>query len=294
MPPVALSGLLLVLAASLAWSGLDLLRKLLVGTIRPTPLLLLLSVGQLPLFVAWTAVSGGPALSRGYWAPALGSVAVNLVANLLFLEAVRVSPFSLTIPFLSLTPVFTTAVAAPFLGEVPTLLQVAGVLLVVAGAFRLNLAPEEGVTLASMWRAFRRERGSVLMTGVALLWSLAPLFDKLAMTRAAPAFHGAVLNAGVALGVAVVLLVERRAGEVRQVARAPWTFLLSLVFCGLALGLQLLAIQRVWIGLVETIKRGVGSTLALIVGGLLFHEVVTAGRVLAIGLMVAGVALILL
>lgn len=291
---VGVSGLVLVLAASLAWSGLDLLRKLLVERIRPAPLLFLLSVGQLPIFLAWTALGGGPGLGPGYWAPALGSVTVNLVANLLFLEALRVSPFSLTIPFLSLTPVFATAVAAPFLGEVPTALQAVGVLLVVAGAFRLNLAPREGASAGAMWRAFRRERGSVLMTGVALLWSVAPLLDKVAMTHAAPAFHGTVLTAGGAFGVLAVLLLRRRAGEVVQVRRSPILFAVAVVVCGLALGLQLVAIQRVWIGFVETIKRGVGSVLAMLVGGLVFREAVTSGRVLAVGLMVAGVGLILL
>ena len=62
----------------------------------------------------------------------------------------------------------------------------------------------------------------------------------------------------------------------------------------LALGLQLVAITRVWVGLVETLKRAVGSLLALVSGWLFFGEQIDLQQVLAVLLMGAGVGLVLL
>src|SRR4051812_42177632 len=82
---IPLTALLLVVGSSLGWSGFDLLRKLLVREVAPVALLFLLTAGTVPLFGAWLAIDGAAAPRPGYLAPALGSVLLNVVANLLFL-----------------------------------------------------------------------------------------------------------------------------------------------------------------------------------------------------------------
>jgi drug/metabolite transporter (DMT)-like permease len=129
---------LLVVAASVASSGFDLFRKVLVRHLAPVPMVFLLATASVPLFGA-AVLFGEPAPVRpAYWLPALGSVALNVVANLTFLEAVRISPLSVTVPLLSLTPVFTALLGFALLGERPAPLDLAGIALVVIGAFWLN------------------------------------------------------------------------------------------------------------------------------------------------------------
>jgi drug/metabolite transporter (DMT)-like permease len=282
--------LLFIALSSLAYSGLDLFRKLLVEGMRPMPLLFFLSIGQVPPFLAWLAFEP-TGVGCGYALPATGSVVLNIVANLLFLEAVRLSPLSLTVPFLALTPVFTAAIAVPMLGEVPTGLQVGGILLVVAGALRINLARGASGTPAALWRAFRSERGSVLMALVALLWSVASPLDKLAMEHASVPFHGLVLNAGVGVGVLLVMLGRRQGAEVRLSRAQAMPMLLAILASVLGLAFLLLAIAATWVGLVETLKRALGSALALVIGYRVFKEPVTGNMVLGIVLMALGVAL---
>lgn len=284
--PIPLPALLLVIGSSLAWSGFDVCRKVLADRVRPAPLGLLLAAGAVPLFAAWTAMDGMPAIQRGYLLPALASVGLNIAANLLFFSALRNSQLSVTIPLLSLTPVFTALLAIPLLGEVPTLRQWFGILLVVAGAFVLNL-PEGGGSLPPA------ARGAGLMVLVALLWSLTGPFDKMATAKASGPFHATVLCAGVALGIAVVLAGQGRLRELADVRAAGWIFILAVLISIAALGLQLLAMQKVWVGLVETLKRGIGNLSALLLGRALFGEAVTPRKLLAVGLMIAGVALIL-
>jgi drug/metabolite transporter (DMT)-like permease len=135
---IPLPVLLLIVACGLGWAGFDLTRKLLVREIPPVALVFLLTIGSVPLFAGWMAQQGAGGPGPGYFGPALASVLLNIVANLLFLQAMRIAPLSVTIPLLSLTPVFATLLAIPLLGERPTPSHAFGILLVVAGAIGLH------------------------------------------------------------------------------------------------------------------------------------------------------------
>ncbi len=281
----------LSIGCAVAFSVADLLRKLLAEQVRPLPLLLAMSAGMAPFFLAWWAWQGDGGPSAAYWLPGLGSAALNLLANLAFLEAVRIAPLSLTIPVLSLTPVFTTLLAMPMLGEVPSVRQGVGVVLVVIGVLWLN-ARGAGSALGNLWRSLLHERGTQLMAATALLWSLAMPLDKMALAVSGAAFHGLALNGGVALGALAVLAARGRAGELRGLAMR-WKLLTGLILVGaIALVLILLAIPLTWIGFIETMKRGLGSFMAVVWGRAFFGEVVTLRKLVAVAGIAAGVALI--
>lgn len=285
--------IVLVFGCALAFSGADISRKLLAGWVRPVPLLFGLAAGMAPFFIVWHLQQAGSPPTSAYWAPGLASTLINVGANLAFIEALRRSPLSLTIPLLSLTPVFTSLTAIPLLGELPDLRQWLGIGAVVIGAFWLNFSRSApNVSLA--WRAFLIEPGSRLMVGVALMWSLAMPLDKMAVTASSPSFHGIVLNVGVALALIVLVLLRGNLRDFRDLKYRPG-LMLSLILVNVgALALQLVAIKLVWVGFVETMKRGVGSFLALLWGRLIFDEPFEPQRFVAVGLMGAGVALILL
>ena len=63
----------------------------------------------------------------------------EVLALFCYLKAIQVSPLGLTMPFLAFTPLFVIGTAWLFLGEVPSAAGVGGVVLVVAGAYALNL-----------------------------------------------------------------------------------------------------------------------------------------------------------
>lgn len=289
---ISLGALVLVLISSLCWSGFDLTRKLLVERIRPVPLVFLLTALSVPLFAAWTAMEGLPRVPPGYVPPALGSILLNIAANLAYFAALRGSELSVVVPLLSFTPVFTALLAIPLLGEVPSPSQALGILLVVAGAFLLGLAGDR-ISLGALWRSWRHNRGTGWIVLVALLWSMTVPLDKMASERASGPFHGMVLCAGVATGVLLLLIFQRRVGEVADARRAPGILAVALVISAAALGLQLLAMQQIEVGLMEALKRGIGNALAVVLGRLVFGEAITLRKVGAGALMAGGVALIL-
>jgi len=292
--PMSVSFLAAVLTVgcAIAFSVGDLLRKMLAERISPLPLLVAMSAGMAPLFCAWWFWQEGGGPQAAYWLPGVGSAALNLVANLAFLEAVRIAPLSVTIPVLSLTPVFTTLLAIPLLGEVPSTRQLVGVALVVVGVLWLNAGGSGGTSLGNLWRSMLHERGSQLMVVTALFWSLAMPLDKMALAASGAPFHGLALNAGVALGALVVLAGKRRLGELRRLGSHPGMLTLIVIVGAVALVLILLAISQTWIGFIETMKRGLGSFLALVWGRLFFAEALTRRKVVAVGVIVVGVALI--
>src|SRR6185295_1160604 len=291
IPGLAAGSLALVLVSSLSWAGFDLLRKLLAREIGPLPLVALLCLASAPPFALWAALQGGFAVGPGYWAPALGSVALNVAANLLFLEALRTGELSIAVPLLSLTPAFASLVAIPLLGERPTLSDGCGIALVVVGAFILQ-APVGAGTWT--WRWMLEHRGLRLMAGTALLWSLTIPLDKLAVSRSHPPLHALVLNLGVATAALVLLAQRRELKRLAEVRKKPLLFLAALGVSAVALGAQLAALQTVWVSIVETLKRTIGNLSAVVVGRLAFGEAVIRRKLAAVVLMAAGVALILL
>ena len=292
------SALLLVIGSSFGWAALDLSRKVLADRMRPVPLLFLMTSFSTPIFVLWLATTGAsrPWIhDAGYWAPALVSVALNVVANLLYLRAVTVSPFSQMVPLLAMTPMFAALAAMPLLGEIPGPRQWLGIAMVTFGAFALQV-PSAGRSggLIGWLRAFMAEPGAPMMTAVALLWALATALDKAAIAHAEGLFHGVFLNGLIALSLAPWLLARGETRELRGFARVALPLAGALVVGVLALGLQLKALGELPVSLVETLKRGLGCLLALAVGRVAFRERVTAAKVAAVTGMICGVALILI
>jgi drug/metabolite transporter (DMT)-like permease len=287
------TGLAVGVGSSLGWAGLDATRKSLVRRVDPLPLVVWLTLGQLPLFVAWAVLDGRWVQHVDYVWPAAGSVALNVAANLLYMHAVRLSPLSLTVPLLSFVPVFTAIVANPILGELPSPLQLVGIGAVVVGALLLNAGATEGRGPLRLLRALVREPGSLPMLGVALCWSLTIVVDKIAIAHTSVSVHAAVLNAGIGVTLLVWMIARRDLARLGQIRRARAMLVVAVSFGACALGLQLLAIQTVDVAVFEAIKRAIGIVAAVTVGRIAFAEPVTGYKVAAVAAMAVGTAAIL-
>jgi drug/metabolite transporter (DMT)-like permease len=256
----------LAVAAALGWALYDLARRALANHLSAWVLVAATTLGALPPLLAWALVAGDWRISAGYWTIAIASVALTVAANFGYFRAFQVSPISVTLPMLSFTPLFASVLGAIFLGEPIGAREAAGALLVVAG----------GVALGLRAGGRRLEPGSAMMLGVALLWS------------------ATLLLAGVAVGGLVALGVVRRLGDLRAVS-GHWGGLAAAVAVGAtALALQLYALRELPVGVIETIKRGVGGLSAVLLGRLIYGEAISLRKLAAVSMMAAGVALILL
>src|SRR5690606_30522585 len=119
-----------------------------------------------------------------------------------------------TIPYLAFTPAFTAILSLIIYQEVPSTWGWAGIFTIVLGAFFLNSGA--GGPLAVI-KALWRERGSVYMVLVAMLWSVTPMFDKDAARLTNPVWHTTMLNTGLFLAYLLILMVRRE--PLREVVR---------------------------------------------------------------------------
>ena len=283
-------GFALGLSAALCWAGLDVVRKALAGKASPTALALFLMLGVLPFLGVWAVADQTWVSDVRYWPPALASMAMNALANVLFMRSVQLSPLSRTVPFLSLTPVISALAAIPLLGEVPGSMHWAGISLVVVGALVLNSDLSD-----SWWRSVSHEKGAPYMIAVAFLWACSTALDKLALGHASPASHAFLLSGGSATILLAWLLSRGKQGELREVVLAPRALLAVLIgFAVAALALQMLALQWLWVAVVETLKRAFGVFGSVVFGRLFFGEPITSRKVAAVVLMVAGTTLLAL
>ncbi len=274
----------LAAAAAVGWALFDLLRRALADRLSAWSLVAATTLGALPLLALGTALDGDWTLAPGYWLPGLASVALNVAANFGYFRSLQMSPLSVTLPMLSFTPMFASALGAIVLGEELSARALGGALLVVFGGLALGL--KEG--------GLRFEPGSAVMLGVALLWSATLLLDKRAMDFASPYLHALVLNLGVAAGGVCALVLSRRTRELGVAGRHAGLLTLAIAVGALALVVQLLALREMPVGVIETVKRGVGGLSAVAFGRWLYGEPVTLRKIGAILLMTAGVALLLL
>jgi uncharacterized membrane protein len=116
---------------------------------------------------------------------------LEVLAFVLYIRALKVSPMSLSLPFLAVTPVFLVVVAFVILGERPSLQGVGGILLIAAGSYVLNLKHFKCGLLEPVKAVFR-ERGSVLMLSVAFIYSFTASLVKLGINHSSALFCGIV------------------------------------------------------------------------------------------------------
>jgi drug/metabolite transporter (DMT)-like permease len=304
-------GLLLGVSSALCWTVLDISRKHIVSKMSASFALVGLMLAQIPFVLPFMTVAefgaapepqtpvtavifaDFPALSSTYLLLAAGSVALNLVANWLFLRGMQISPLSLTTPYLAFTPVFTALIAFLFLGQSVTAWGIAGILVVCVGAFCLNPGRKEDGPLAPI-KALWTERGSFYVLIVAVLWSITPVLDKTAADLTSPMWHTLALAAGTGAGFLVWLLVRRSTEKMWEEFKIMPLFLLVGGFLLVAaLVLQFASYAYIEIAYVETLKRALGVIGAMVAGYFVFGEKDIARRFLGAAVMVAGVALVM-
>jgi drug/metabolite transporter (DMT)-like permease len=132
------------------------------------------------------------------------------------------------------------------------------------------------------------------MIAVAALWATSTTVDKVALEHASVGLHALVQTGGVGLLVLGALSLRGRLGELRVPRGERRYALLLAVLASAALGLQLAALRVVFVGLLEAVKRALGTCMAFALGHAAFGERPAAAQWAAMVFLVAGVLLLVL
>lgn len=283
----------LTLFSAFSLATADALSKRYLSHYRPGELVLVRFGVSGALLVPLLLWQSWPPLTAVFWGWIAVSLPLELIAMWLYMLAIRDSPLSLTLPYLAFTPVFNTLTGYLLLGETVSWTGFSGILLVVLGAWLLNLKAAQGGTglnVLAPFRAITRERGSRLMLAVAAIYSLTSVTSKAAMLQVTPGFFGPFYFA--ILGIASALLfASRDVSSWRALGRHPVAHLGVGLFMAAMVVAHFYAIAHIEVAYMVAVKR-TSLLFGLLYGAWLFGESGLRKNLLAGLLMVLGVYLI--
>jgi len=133
---------------------------------------------SLPLLVVVFMIVPRPEIGPGFWLVVCVTLPMNILAYVLYLKSIKVSPISLSVPLLSFTPAFMIVTGFFILGEKVSTAGAAGIVLIVAGSYVLNLEQVSEKGWLAPLVALLFERGPLYMLGTAFLFSFCAVLGK--------------------------------------------------------------------------------------------------------------------
>jgi drug/metabolite transporter (DMT)-like permease len=244
----------------------------------------------------WT--KGIPTIQPGFWPALLVGGSLNVVAFLLYIQAIKAADLSLTVPLIALTPLFMLVTSPIIVGEFPGPMDAIGVVMIVIGSYILNLQPRNHDTPRDFWaplRSLLANPGCRKMLMVAGMWSITANLDKVGVANSSPFFWSVALFAFVAAGITPILIWRRRSSSVSLPQIWPHWQLLALTgaFSAAAIGFQMVAITLAPVTQVIAVKR-MSSLISILFGYFLFGEKNIRSRLTGGIVMIAGVVVITL
>lgn len=246
---------------------------------------------SLPLLLISLLFIEIPHLDNTFWVATLMALPLEIIAIILYIKALKVSPMSLTIPFLAFTPLFLILVSYVILGEKVSLSGTIGIILITGGSYILNIHKARHALMEPI-RAIFKERGSVMMLIVAIIFSITSSLGKMAIEHSAPVFFGSfyfvlitVLFTPIALGKNKAKIVITKK-EIILFLSIGITYSLMIVF-------HMIAISLTKVAYMISLKR-ISLIFSIIYGHILFKEEKIFVRLFGGVMMFIGVVLIIL
>jgi len=230
-----------------------------------------------------------PPLDRTFWKILGMLLPLEVTTIFLYIKAIKVSPLSLTIPFLSLTPLFLIVTSFLILGEFPDRSGLTGIFLITCGAYLLNLHQVKKGILAPL-RSIVKEKGSLMMIGVAFIYSVTSNLGKIATLHSSPLFFGMFYTLVLTMVLTPFAFFRVMKNPVNFKPRLK-TFLLIGFFYALMTIAHYQAIARVEVVYMISIKR-MSLVFSVLYGGLIFHEENIGERLVGSLVMIMGVIFI--
>ena len=167
------------------------------------------------------ALGQWPAPTPAYWRTAALVIPPEVAGMVCLTLALRAGDLSHVQPLLGTLPLFVTLGGLLLLGEIPTRLAFAGIVLVTLGVYAVGL--RAGASPLEPFRALARSRAGWYALGAAAAWSLATMLHKVGIREVCPFAWAVTLTLGSALALAVALPIVWRGGSVAASGYgAPW------------------------------------------------------------------------
>ena len=231
---------------------------------------------------------GVPSPSSEFFTALLIGGTLNALTTVLYMKAIRHADVSLVSPLLTFTPLFLLITSPIIVGEVPTLLGMLGVLLIVAGAYTLNLGEARKGLIAPL-KLLLKNKGARYMLAVAFIWSITSNYDKIGALASSTLFWIFSINLYYSILITPFMLRNTSIAGISNVGLLP--ILLAGVMHTIMSLFQIAAIKLALVAYVISIKR-TSAIISVLLAALIFKEKYAGYRLVGSILMVVGVVLI--
>ncbi|MGZ3607416.1 MAG: EamA family transporter [Syntrophales bacterium] len=225
-----------------------------------------------------------------FWFCIAVGLPLEALAFYCYMKALKVSPLSITVPFLAFTPGFIILTGWIILGEEISTGGFCGIILIIVGAYFLNLSKTTYGLLAPIMAIFR-EPGSRLMLLVSFLYAFTSTIGKLAIIHSNPYIFGITYNAALAVLLTLFLPAAAIAEPVKNLVRRPIISLILGALVATTIFSHMLAISMTNVAYMISLKR-TSLLFGVLYGALWFKEEKIAERLTGAIIMITGVFLI--
>ncbi|QTA83777.1 EamA domain-containing protein [Desulfonema limicola] len=242
-----------------------------------------------PLFMISMFFVSIPELGPSFAWTFLANIPINALGFIMYMKAIQKSPLSLTIPYLAFTPVFMIITGYIFLDEMPGLWGIAGILIICAGGYILNIEPGKWHIFSPLAAVFK-ETGSWMMLIVAFIYSFGAVIGKKGILESSPLFFivwfFGIFNP-------LLLLTLRFSGKIRMdtLFKSPFNGIIAGLFFFLHGMFHGWAISMTKAAYMISIKR-LSVIFSIFYGKFVFKEKNISIRISGSLLMLAGTILI--
>ena len=299
---------LFALVATFLTSFLPILNKRILRHARPALVAWVINTVSLPILAvgtllltqcSLTAVSCTaqlPHVDTIFVVALLASVVLNWAATLLSTMALEKADASLVSPLLTFNPAFTLLFAWFSLGEIPGVRQTIGVVVVLFGAYLMEV--EEARTgLLTPLAVLLHRPGALLAVGASALWGTTTVLEKLSIEHMTPPSGPIVALLGTLLMVLLLTPAafrsSRQEGQRSQQGRwkgldtHPRAVALAVLLAGIAPLFGFTALALGLVGYVTTLFK-LSSVLTIIWARVLLGEGQIRSRLLGASVMIIG------
>ena len=226
-----------------------------------------------------------------FWGILAVALPLEMLAFYLYMKAIKVSPLSLSIPFLAFTPMFVILTGSILLSERVSAGGLTGILLIVIGSYVLNISH-----IKKGWArplvAILTEAGSRLMLIVSFIYAVTSTLGKLAILHSSPVFFGTLYNMILCLAF-LSMLPFSKAPSLKKIVEKPWAGILLGAVVSISVISHMIAISKIEAAYMVSIKR-TSILFSVLLGAWVFKEEKLKERLIGAALMLVGVILIAL
>lgn len=228
-----------------------------------------------------------PEINRTFLKAFFLSMPLEIITVFLYIKALKSSPLGLTLPFLSLTPLFLILSSSIIADEtIPPSAQI-GIMLIVSGGYVLNISSAK-IGILEPFRAIKREKGSLMMIAVAFIYSITSSLGKVAIEHSSALFFGITYFTALTIITAPLSLWMGRRNLKEFLSRKVYKRLILPGFLyGLMVAFHMLSLDLTKVSYMISVKR-LSLLIGVIYGHLFFNEKNFKERLIGTALMLGG------